>query len=84
MILTKNRELGGLIPLATNEANGLMSKYNYIQMVFEEVENFQRKDGKILEIGVGTGNLAGKFLQNKPRQAETGLSPPFPILFRHP
>mgnify|MGYP002243576125 CR=1 FL=1 len=25
----------------------------------------QRKDGKILEIGVGTGNLAGKFLQNK-------------------
>lgn len=31
----------------------------------EEVENFQRKDGKILEIGVGTGNLAGKFLQNK-------------------
>ena len=36
-----------------------------LQMVFEEVENFQRKDGKILEIGVGTGNLAGKFLQNK-------------------
>ena len=23
-----------------------------LQMVFEEVENFQRKDGKILEIGV--------------------------------
>ena len=36
-----------------------------LQMVFEEVENFQRKDGKILEIGVGTGNLEGKFLQNK-------------------
>lgn len=36
-----------------------------LQMVFEEVEKFQRKDGKILEIGVGTGNLAGKFLQNK-------------------
>lgn len=36
-----------------------------LQMVFEEVENFHRKDGDILEIGVGTGNLAGKFLQNK-------------------
>ena len=32
-----------------------------LQMVFEEVENFQRKDGKILEIGVGTGNLAVNF-----------------------
>lgn len=35
-----------------------------LQMVLRKWK-ISEKDGKILEIGVGTGNLEGKFLQNK-------------------
>lgn len=48
--------------------NGELKIYkNYeliLQRVYDLVEQLERKDSKILEIGVGTGNLASKFLNN--------------------
>ena len=48
--------------------NGELKIYrNYeliLQSVYEVVEELNRKNSKILEIGVGTGNLASKFLNN--------------------
>lgn len=48
--------------------NGALKIYrNYkliLQSVYELVEKLKRKNQKILEIGVGTGNLASKFLSN--------------------
>ncbi|NMM64323.1 methyltransferase domain-containing protein [Clostridium sp. P21] len=48
--------------------NGELKIYkNYeliLQSVYELVEKLDRKNSKILEIGVGTGNLASKFLNN--------------------
>lgn len=48
--------------------NGELKIYkNYeliLQSVYDLVEELNRKNSKILEIGVGTGNLASKFLNN--------------------
>lgn len=43
----------------------IYANYNLIlQTVYDLVENLNIKNGKVIEIGVGTGNLASKFLDN--------------------